>query len=1062
MATRFKAQHKNEQGIQYNIYIDDADFVGSVTEFTLSGDGFELSTRGQSNDISFPILPTEVSFGMQVEDSTRTAIETFITDLVTATEKRFQIKITKGDTSENMFWFGLILPDLSILPDSYYFAFTIRATDGLGILKDVDYNNAGVKYTGSDTLIDHIFNCLRKIGTLDTFLSGSDVALQTAVNWFEDGQPNGNDDDPLKNTRFQHKTLIEIDSKGNFKYLSCYDVLVQIMTLTLSRLTWKDGAFFVEQIPVREAINFVERRYDKDGTFIDSGSVTDGNITIDQSSVAKLATTVQTWLPALKRAKVIYNARNRRNFIAGNEWTDASGSEVEGGNIVKNASITTLNVTGNLHTKFTNTNLTTTSLIYAFFKVRVKVGSKYLERTHTFNPGLSYSGGEWVDDNTYYYLAASLSDIQGTVGATTNNYQQLSFSSPVLIESGNLTFHFEHVDLRTNQGVLIDPADLDLEWEFTNANVEVLYNGTVAGQSQSTTYNSYNVGVSNNNSAVKKIETIIGDGTTPNSFGHLEIYTGSDWEDSDGWQVAATGDTENISRLLAQELIALNKKPVRKLQGSIRGTFESWHRLNDGTYSWLFLSGTYSSEANVTTGEWFAISRDKTGIFDEVPNDAPTTGGDDGGGNVIDPDVGNDPTNGGFVKVDSDKQLPSQTVGDIFGITVIDSGITAGDTIANLPISLIGSDSVINAGDTIKLVNPITNATQNFTVSSNVGANDTNLIIESTVLNGDFPAGSFIVIESVTSAANISNSNLFEENATIQDDTISDIAEIEEIIIESNVNTGDGATAGIRFDENGVKSYKNNSTTPTIEINADGTWTFLTDPLVGTGSLSGGLKIDETAIKLFKVYDTTPNVYINQTGVWYLMTDPDTGNGSTAGIEISETTIKSFNSSSSTAGVEITNDGHLKLNQAAHPTPTAGVLYQYDDLFYFQGDIDTKVFPLFAPSIRVHVYDNQTSWAVGIPGAFWRATGDFVGLEIYKIDWSIGGSNGLGSGTNTCEVKKQSTVLGTIDATTNYSGTITPTAATLSADDYFTFNVTNVRATVPAWGLQVQLFFRKP
>lgn len=1062
MATRFKAQHKNEQGIQYNIYIDDADFVGSVTEFTLSGDGFELSTRGQSNDISFPILPTEVSFGMQVEDSTRTAIETFITDLVTATEKRFQIKITKGDTSENMFWFGLILPDLSILPDSYYFAFTIRATDGLGILKDVDYNNAGVKYTGSDTLIDHIFNCLRKIGTLDTFLSGSDVALQTAVNWFEDGQPNGNDDDPLKNTRFQHKTLIEIDSKGNFKYLSCYDVLVQIMTLTLSRLTWKDGAFFVEQIPVREAINFVERRYDKDGTFIDSGSVTDGNITIDQSSVAKLATTVQTWLPALKRAKVIYNARNRRNFIAGNEWTDASGSEVEGGNIVKNASITTLNVTGNLHTKFTNTNLTTTSLIYAFFKVRVKVGSKYLERTHTFNPGLSYSGGEWVDDNTYYYLAASLSDIQGTVGATTNNYQQLSFSSPVLIESGNLTFHFEHVDLRTNQGVLIDPADLDLEWEFTNANVEVLYNGTIAGQSQSTTYNSYNVGVSNNNSAVKKIETIIGDGTTPNSFGHLEIYTGSDWEDSDGWQVAATGDTENISRLLAQELIALNKKPVRKLQGSIRGTFESWHRLNDGTYSWLFLSGTYSSEANVTTGEWFAISRDKTGIFDEVPNDAPTTGGDDGGGNVIDPDVGNDPTNGGFVKVDSDKQLPSQTVGDIFGITVIDSGITAGDTIASLPISLIGSDSVINAGDTIKLVNPITNATQNFTVSSNVGANDTNLIIESTVLNGDFPAGSFIVVESVTSAANISNSNLFEENATILDESIEDIAFIESIEIESDENAGDGATAGIRFDENGVKSYKNNSTTPTIEINADGTWTFLTDPLVGTGSLSGGLKIDETAIKLFKVYDTTPNVYINQTGVWYLMTDPDTGNGSTAGIEISESTIKSFNSSSSTAGVEITNDGHFKLNQAAHPTPTAGILYQYNDLFYFQGDIDTKVFPLFAPSIRVHVYDNQTSWAVGIPGAFWRATGDYIGLEIYKIDWSIGSTTGLGSGSNTVEVKKQSTVLGTADATSNYSGTISPTPSTLAADDYFTFNVTNIRATVPAMGLQVQLFFRKP
>jgi hypothetical protein len=487
--------------------------------------------------------------------------------------------------------------------------------------------------------------------------------------------------------------------------------------------------------------------------------------------------------------------------------------------------------------------------------------------------------------------------------------------------------------------------------------------------------------------------------------------------------------------------------------------------LNDGTYSWLFLSGTYSSEANITTGEWFAIARDKTGIYDEEANDAPTTGGDDGGGGATsgnDPDVGNDPTNGGFVKVNPNLQLPGVVIGDIFSITKTNTGIVTGTTITSIPVTASGVDNAIKEGDIIKLINPITNATQNFTVSSNVSGSDSIISVSSTVLVNDFPNGSFILLDSAYQASNGAGAGLFETNATILDDTINYIAEVEDIILETAAAAGDGANAGLRFDENGVKSYKNNSTTPTIEINADGTWSFLSNPFLGTGILSGGLKMTELAFQLYKLYDTVPNVEINENGTWYLMTDPDTGNGSKAGIEISETTIKSFNSSSSTAGVEITNDGHLKLNQAAHPTPTAGVLYQYDDLFYFQGDIDTKVFPLFAPSTRVHVYDNQTSWVVGIPGAFWRATGDFVGLEIYKIDWSIGGSNGLGTGTNTCEIKKQSTVLGTIDATTNYSGTISPTAATLAADDYFTFNVTNVRATVPAWGLQVQLFFRKP
>lgn len=1056
MATRLKGQHKNIDGVQYNIYIDDDTFSGSVTEFTLGAEGFTLNYEGQNTQINNAVLPSKVSFTMMVSNATH---ETFISDMVGADEKRFKVKITKGDTTETNFWFGIITPDISNLQDmSFPYRFQISATCGLGLLKGIEYNDAGTAYTGTDTFLEHIRKCLDKIGTFD-FLTTED-AIGTAVNFYEDNHTISQSNDPLALSRVNHKAFFEIDSKGNKKYLSCYDVINNICSINFARILLVDGVYFVEQVPNRENASFDIRYYDKTGA-----ATTDTNTsistTINQTTVAKLTGVNYIWFPALRKTEINYDTRERRNLIAGSSWTDATGAEVDAGTVTYQALKTTLNITGLLKNTFTNTALTTSTLVYSINRIKVKVGSYYLKRNYSFNPSLAFTSPTWTTTASYYHYASSLSDIIGTIGAITNTTQAINILTPILLESGTLLFNFKHIDLRDTQGNLIDPADLGLTWELQNANIELLYDGTLAGQVQSRTYRTWNGSAYNDNSEVIEITTRIGDGTNPNSFGKIEVYNGTTWEDSDGWKMGNTGTATELPRLLGEEIIALQKTPIRKMQAAIKGTFTALDRLSDGSYNWVFMGGSFASERNTWRGEWFAISRDKTGQTSDPNEDSPTTGGTSGGG-AIDPDVGtNTGGGGGIVTVNPDLQLPSQVVGDLFGITVIDSGITAGDTITSLPITAVGTDNSIVAGDTIKLVNPITNNTQNFTVSSNVGASDTQVLVNSTVASSDFPLGAFILQESSTAAAATSQGSEFQENATENDNSISYIAEVEDIIIETDANAGDGATAGLRFDTNGLKGYNSSNTESIIEILPDGTWKFATMDGIGGGGLRGGILLDETGVRLYKLLDTSPVVQLDQAGTWYLKTDPDVGNGSVKGVEISNTTIKNYNNSSTTPGIEMT-DGILTINTPSHPTPSAGILYQYNNLFYFQANTTSKVFPLFAPSIRIHVYDNQTSWAVGIPGAFWRATGDFVGLEIYQIEWSIGSTTGLGLGTNTVEVKKQSTVLGTIDATSNYSGSITPTASTLAADDYFTFNVTNVRAPAPAQGLQVQLFFRKP
>jgi hypothetical protein len=78
------------------------------------------------------------------------------------------------------------LPDLAEqedLPLEVGYVFTIKATDGLGRLKTIDYNNAGAPYGNSTPILEIILKCLNKLTEVSAEYGAKDDFLKTLVNW---------------------------------------------------------------------------------------------------------------------------------------------------------------------------------------------------------------------------------------------------------------------------------------------------------------------------------------------------------------------------------------------------------------------------------------------------------------------------------------------------------------------------------------------------------------------------------------------------------------------------------------------------------------------------------------------------------------------------------------------------------------------------------------------------------------------------------------------------------------------------------------------------------------
>jgi hypothetical protein len=142
-----------------------------------------------------------------------------------AAEGRFLVKLEQDSTLE---FIGYVFPDLAEqedLPLEVGYLLTIKATDGLGRLKTIDYNNSGAAYGNETPIVEIILKCLNKLTAVSAEYGTKADFLKTLVNWHAEQYSYANTIDPLLVTRVPERAFYTIDAKGNYKWLNCFQVL---------------------------------------------------------------------------------------------------------------------------------------------------------------------------------------------------------------------------------------------------------------------------------------------------------------------------------------------------------------------------------------------------------------------------------------------------------------------------------------------------------------------------------------------------------------------------------------------------------------------------------------------------------------------------------------------------------------------------------------------------------------------------------------------------------------------------------------------------------------------
>ena len=824
----------------YVINIHDSAYVGSIIDFDVLKDGVIKGYDHHEKGRNLSVMTSKLKVKMLVKNQD---IKDFLTDVVEAAEGQFLIEVLKDGSKD---WYGYILPDLLDLQDILFSlnpVLTISATDGIGRLKTIDYNNGGAAYTGFENFIEHIFNILGKIG-FDSFYAAAEDYLITYVDWWDTNQIYLNTDNPFELARFNHKALINVDNGGETVYRSAYDVLEHLVKTWNCRFLFSEGAYHLVQVNAYEtdAATKVLKKYDKNQTKTTT-STTDFDIWnyTTGSLSGYSASTFDSYhnkgrfryYPALRKVEVEYSHFSTDNLIPGITWNDSQSPTVTYSEVDDNSGTTRLFFSTIVESRVDYTTDIDFQVIAFWFRLTLKVGSKYLKRPFTVNSSGQIIEGKmtWEDSLSYVDMFSEYTRFDNIAVI-----KALEFITPVVQATGDLEVNITRRIISYNAAgqQVNDAGTWTPYYTFINTSINVLVAGNIEDQTNIRLYTATNDDGSTN-SEVEKIPVLVGDGPSPNTFGHIEIYNGTGWEDSSGWRKGNTGSYIAFGQLLANEVLAGQKYAVERYIGTVTGSFEPHGRLqrDNGVtvVSYVFIGGSHNLHRDLWTGEWFKIDIDESGITEEAVKDFIDFSEFVRGGERP-PRTPNRP---GFTPTGNNEPgVLTHGEGENGPVQIqIDGGIPKDIPISTIPVDEIQTDDGIKDGDPIIIVTP-TGETIEATADGDVNAGDTTIDIDPITPGVDIPEGSIIVIP-------LSDVLSYVQKSRTQ-----------QIEFLSDIRVTDPITAGavlyfLRIDPNS-RFYANRIKTLELQVHTPG---------VGSGTYDYILKKDGTSISTTNVSETT-------------------------------------------------------------------------------------------------------------------------------------------------------------------------------------------------------------
>tara|TARA_S200002703_G_scaffold28186_1_gene24016 strand:+ start:123 stop:3344 length:3222 start_codon:yes stop_codon:yes gene_type:complete len=206
-----------------------------TTEFTLAANGFALKYESVDDSALVPgIMHSRCEVTTLWPAAIHAKLNLLLTALATSTDGDYLLEVLRYSTR---IWVGSILvEEFEVNEDSTNKEVTIVATDGLSLLRHVDYNNSGTAYTGYQTVYDIVKNIQEK-WSLYTYLNAQNSGTEYRLAWAEDvyseddyimaaeTHPAGTDLKSIKRSRIHTNPWSSVNSSGATEYISCYDLL---------------------------------------------------------------------------------------------------------------------------------------------------------------------------------------------------------------------------------------------------------------------------------------------------------------------------------------------------------------------------------------------------------------------------------------------------------------------------------------------------------------------------------------------------------------------------------------------------------------------------------------------------------------------------------------------------------------------------------------------------------------------------------------------------------------------------------------------------------------------
>jgi hypothetical protein len=640
MAAKYESVFYSEKGVKYVVEIHDTTYFGSEkTAFDCLGIQIRYDTNGEEDNRFTPVIQSEAGVDMFINSSD---LNSFVEDLVSSYENKYYLYITTEKQTGQPYtfrWAGYILTDLVTIEDvdlNLGYSFTVKAKDGLNTLKNIDYSNNGVPYTGKATLFQHLYNVFYKLGfILYSYFTFDEYLFASAINWHAGEYTYSGANTPLLKARIAHRAFYHRDTKGNYIYKNCFEVLTEICKALGCRIILSGSGYHLVQInEYLNANSLYEYKYNLlTGGF--SGGAVDYTINHDQADIPntdiyRLNGGSFEFFSPLQYTRVEYEHLATRNLLAGAVWnvfdqTAKVAEDIESNNL---ESVLQLDFGVSYRTNFFN--VTTDNLRvnhYVVMRMEIKLqgvsGASYYQNTFTRQPSKNdVSQGRWLEDQGYFYYILPL--------VTNENNNQTNIQ--LIIENipiyGDLSVTHEFYNLydafddQPLESVLFGQSPTGIfdyyviNYEASGTFMQYISTGFLSDQNDIIRFEANNDNVGYKTSLT---ETLIGDGPNVNSPGHLEVRDdANEWVLSEiGWTVGNTGDAKNISQLLANEQIKGQLLPVKKfaqttfvMNDPTSAFLQPHYAINyDGAY-WVFHGGIYDLYRDMVTGTWWKIKID--------------------------------------------------------------------------------------------------------------------------------------------------------------------------------------------------------------------------------------------------------------------------------------------------------------------------------------------------------------------------------------------------------------------------------------------------------------------